>query len=161
MTTFRHVLLFSAALPSAGMTQAFQSHDAIDASVATALVGTGLAARPVDRRLKLAACAAPLSVASPAAGTVAVQCAAGGWRLRVLLDGPPATVTMLPIIIKKGDPVAVDLVAPGFSVSTSGVADSDAFRGARVRVRVAEKGGAIVGEAIDPGVVRVNAFNKF
>ena len=159
MTNFLHLMLLSAVIPATATAQSFQNHAAIDASVAASLVGTGLAAWPVDHRLKLAPCAGPLVVDPPASGAVAVRCATPGWRLRVLLDGPPATFTVAPVIIKRGDPVTVNFVASGFSVTASGIAESEARLGERIRVRVADKVNPVMGEATDAGTVRVSALN--
>jgi flagellar basal body P-ring formation protein FlgA len=89
MTIFRHMLIAAAAFPSMASAQIFESHAAIDARVAAALVGTGLAAWPIDRRLKLAACPQPLVVDPPAGDLVAVRCEALGWRVHARIEGPP------------------------------------------------------------------------
>jgi flagellar basal body P-ring formation protein FlgA len=160
MTTFRHLMIAAAAVPAMASAQSFQSHGAIDARVAASLVGTGLAAWPVDRRLKLAACPQALTVDPPASGLVAVRCDPLGWRIHARIDGPPATVSFsTPIVIKRGDPVTVDFVAPGFSVSAQGIAESDARAGDRVRVRVEQKSAPVIGEAMAMGSVRVSALN--
>ena len=159
MTTFRHLMLLVAAMPACAVAQPFHSLEDIDARVVEALAGTGLAAWPVDRRLKLAACAVPLTVDPPVAGAVAVHCASPGWRLRLLLDGPPATFSITPVLIKRGDPVTVNFDAPGFTITASGIAETEARRGERVRVRVDQKANPVMGEAIDAGTVRIGALN--
>jgi flagellar basal body P-ring formation protein FlgA len=160
MTIFRHMLIAAAAFPSMASAQVFESHAAIDARVAAALVGTGLAAWPIDRRLKLAACPRPLVVDPPAGDLVAVRCDALSWRVHARIEGPPATVTYsTPVVIKRDDPVTVDFVAPGFSVAAQGIAESDARAGDRVRVRVEQKSAPVVGEAMGMGRVRVSALN--
>jgi flagellar basal body P-ring formation protein FlgA len=160
MTIFRHVIVVAAMLPALAGAQTFQSHDAIDDRVETSLVGTGLAAWPVDRRLKLAACPETLRVEQPASGLVAVHCDSLHWRVHARIDGPPATVTApTPVIIKRGDPVTVNFGASGFSIVASGVAESEARIGDRVRVRVDKNANPVVGEAVDVGSVRVGALN--
>lgn len=160
MTTFRHMMIAACAMPAMAGAQSFQSHDAIDARVTASLVGTGLAAWPVDRRLKLAACPQPLQVDPPALGLVAVRCDALGWRVHARIEGPPATVTYsTPVVIKRGDPVTVDFIAPGFTIAAQGIAEGDARAGDRVRVRVEQKSAPIIGEAMDMGRVRVSALN--
>jgi flagellar basal body P-ring formation protein FlgA len=159
MTKFRHLLLIAVAVPPAVWAQSFQSHAAIDAAVAASLTGTGLAAWPVDRRLKLSPCPEALNVGPPVSGLVAVHCVSLRWRVHARIDGPPATVTLAPILIKRGDPVQVELVASGFALSYSGLAESDARLGERVRVRVDQKAAPIIGEVIGAGAVRINGLN--
>lgn len=160
MTIFRHLIVAAAAVPALVHAQSFQSTKSIDSSVAASLVGTGLAAWPVDDRLKLAACPKALRVDPPASGLVAVHCDPLGWRVHARIDGPPATVAYsTPVIIKRGDPVTVDFIASGFSVTARGVAESDARAGDRVRVRVEQKATPIIGEAVAMGSVRVGALN--
>ena len=160
MTIFRHIAFGAAALPALANAQAYQNHDVIDARVAASLVGTGLAAWPVDRRLKLSACPEALRVEQPASGLVAVHCDPLRWRVHARIDGPPATVTAAtPVVIKRGDPVTVNFDASGFSVSANGIAESDARVGDRVRVRVDKNANPVVGEAVDVGSVRVGALN--
>ena len=159
MTTFRHLLLVVAAIPTVAAAQPFQNHDVIDARIAASLARTGLSAWPVDRRLKLASCPEQLGVDPPAFGMVAVRCGSLGWRVYVRIDEPPATATITPILIKRGDPVQVELIASGFSLSYSGIADSDARLGERVRVRIDQKTSPVVGKAIGAGAVRISGLN--
>jgi flagellar basal body P-ring formation protein FlgA len=160
MTNFRRLMITAVAFPAMASAQPFQNHDAIDARVAASLVGTGLAAWPIDRRIKLVACPQPLAAEPPVASRVEIRCDQLGWRVYARIDGPPATVSYAtPIVIKRGDPVTVDFVAPGFSVAARGIAESDARAGERVRVRVEQKSAPVIGEAMDMGSVRVSALN--
>ncbi len=156
MTTIsRHLILLSLLTPASAIAGNFQNLDVIDARAADA-AGTGV--RPVDRRLKLAVCPETLQADAPVMGAVSVRCAALGWRVRVLIDGATATGIGAPIVIKRGDPVSVNFVAPGFSVTTSGIAESEARVGDRVRVRVEQKANPVMGEAVDAGSVRVGGL---
>ena len=154
-TIFRHtaLLLFLGSTPAyAGN---FQSLEAVDAR-ATEMAGPNV--RPVDRRLKLAACSEALQADAPAQGAVTVRCAPLGWRVRVLIEANAAS-SSAPAAIKRGDPVSVNFVAPGFSVTTSGIAETEARIGERVRVRVDTKATPVMGEAVDAGTVRVGGLN--
>ena len=154
-TIFRHtaLLLFLGSTPAyAGN---FQSLDAVDAR-ATEIAGAIV--RPVDRRLKLAACPEALQADAAAQGAVTVRCAPLGWRVRVLIEASAAS-SSAPVAIKRGDPVSVNFVAPGFSVTTSGIAETEARIGERVRVRVDTKATPVMGEAVDAGTVRVGGLN--
>ena len=155
MTIFRHGLMLVMLTPVSVHAGTFQNLDVVDAR-ATEAAGTGT--RPVDRRLKLAACPDVLIADAPAMGAVTVRCAPLGWRVRVLVEGNAATVANTPVVIKRGDPVSVNFVAPGFSVTTSGIAESEARVGERVRVRVEQKANPVMGEAMDAGSVRVGTL---
>jgi flagellar basal body P-ring formation protein FlgA len=156
MTIFRHAVLLTLLSPLNAMAGDFQNHDSIDARAADA---TGSRVRPVDRRLKLAACPEPLQADPPALGAVAVRCASLGWRVRVLVDGAAVPLVTQPLVIKRGDPVSVNFVAQGFSVTTTGIAETEARLGERVRVRVEQKANPVMGEATDAGSVRVGGLN--
>lgn len=153
MTIFRHVSLIFLTVPAAAHAQGFQDHSAIDRRAAQAASGT---VRPVDRRLKLAQCPEALEAGAPAMGMVTVRCPSLGWRVSVLTDTTHPSVQHG--IIRRGDPVTVNFVASGFSVTTSGIAETDARVGERVRVRVEQKANPVMGEAIDQGTVRVGTF---
>ncbi len=156
MTIFRRAMFAAILFPAAANAGAFQDLDAVNASATQAAGGI---IRPVDRRLKLAACPDVLVADPPALGAVIVRCPALGWRLRVLTDSSAAPAENSPIVIKRGDPVSVNFVAPGFSVTTNGIAESEARIGERVRVRVEQKANPVMGEAIDAGSVRVGSLN--
>lgn len=157
MTNFRRALMLAACFPDSALAGAFHDPAAIDASIVEALTGSGITARPVDRRLKLATCPEALQVDPPVLGAIAVRCAALNWRVRLLVDNVVRGAT--PVVIRRGDPVSVNFVAPGFSVTTSGIAESEARAGERVRVRVEQKADPVMGEAIDVGSVRVGQLN--
>lgn len=155
MTIFRRAILTALLAPACANAGAFQDLDAINKAAAIAAEGQ---VRAVDQRLKLAACPEALQADPPVLDAVTVRCAALGWRVRVLTVGV-MTATAKPIIIRRGDPVSVNFSAPGFSVTTSGVAESDARAGERVRIRVEQKTTPIMGEATDVGQVRVGTLN--
>lgn len=156
MTIFRRAVLLTLLSPLGAMAGDFQNLEAIEARAADA---AGSRVRPVDRRLKLAACPEPLQADLPALGAVAVRCASLGWRVRVLVEGSAVPLVTEPILIKRGDPVTVNFIAPGFSVTASGIAESEARLGERVRVRVDQKANPVMGEATDAGTVRVGGLN--
>ena len=156
MTIFRRAMFAALLAPTCAVAGDFQNLDAINEVAARAAVG---AVRPVDQRLKLAACPETLLVEPPALDTVTVRCASLGWRVRVLTDSQHAAVTNMPVVIKRGDPVSVHFVAPGFSVMTNGIAEGEARIGDRVRVRVEQKSNPVMGEAIDAGSVRIGSLN--
>lgn len=147
----------------------FADLDAIDGQVAAftgAPVGQpGGAATPVDRRLRLSPCAAPLALSwhSDRHDSVLVQCPlAGGWRLYVPVRGAMAgmAASSLPAV-NKGDAVTIAVTGDGFTVSQPGEALEGGTVGAWIRVRgiaAATKPGAsdaMRAQIVRPGLVSV------
>lgn len=157
---FRHFALLGLALPAFAHAEAFQDLDAIDAKAAAVVSEAGLAVSPADRRLKLAACPQPLETEAVYQGAVAVRCRAMGWRIRLPVEGVVRGDNFAPVVIRRGDPVMVEYIASGFSVSAGGVAESNARRGEPVRVRVQKNASSITGEAAGAGQVRVSGFKE-
>ena len=155
-TIFRHTLMIATLVASFASAGKFQNLDDVDARAAAAI---GAPVQTVDRRLKLAACPEALQADTPVSGAVIIRCNARGWRIHVLISSRDVAARPAPIIIKRGDPVGINFVASGFSVTTSGIAESDARKGESVRVRVEQKANPVTGEAVDAGTVRVGALN--
>lgn len=161
--------------------QDFQSVAALD-TVVTQFTGKeigeqGGAIAPIDRRLKLAACAAPqLDWRSETHDAVVIRCMAPAWkifvpvaaipRLRAAPNAPmPATTVVrsaVPVkaepVIKRGDAVTVEAGSDGFSISRQGVAQNDAPVGGRISVKVDDKQPPIQAIAIEPGRARLPGF---
>ena len=133
----------------------------------------------LDRRLKLAACPADVSIEPAVMGAAVLRCAEIGWRIRVpLVRGGktlPAGGNALPAnapantptyvqqrraapVIRRGDPV--DLVAgdAGFNVSSQVIAEQDGAPGDRIRVRGDRAKPPIMAEVVDAATVRLPAF---
>jgi len=172
-------LAFVVAAPAGA--QDFQSTQVIDAVVAQ-FTGKGLgeqggAIAPVDRRLKLASCAAPqLEWRSEGRDAVVVRCMAPAWKIFVpvaavprpkpvapapmpanVVVRPPVAVKAEPVI-KRGDAVTVEAGAEGFSISRQGIAINDAPAGGRVSIKVDDKQPPIQAIAIEPGRARLPGF---
>ena len=156
MTIFRRAMFAALLVPTCAVAGEFQNLDAINAVAARAAVG---AVRPVDQRLKLAACPEALIADPPMPDAVTVRCTSRGWRVRVLTDSQAPSGAKAPILIRRGDPVSVHFVTPRFSVTTQGIAQSEARIGERVRVRVEQTANPVMGEAMDAGSVRVGPLN--
>lgn len=147
-------LLLAAAAPFADL-------DALDRAVARfagAPIGTeGGAVMPLDRRLRLKPCLAPVALAwrGERRETVTIECPyAGGWRLFVPvraaagIAGPPA--------VSRGDAVTIAISGEGFSVSQPGEALDTGAVGSWVRVRaMGGKAAAMRAQVIRPGLVGV------
>lgn len=141
----------------------FADPAAIDTAVASFTgqpIGVpGGAALPVDRRLRLANCAAPLALAWRGGGrdTVVVQCPdAGGWRLYVAVAGA-ARSDPGAIAVMKGEAVTVAATGDGFAVTQSGEALEAGAVGSWIRVRTTDKGDPVRARIVRPGLVEFPA----
>lgn len=162
-------LALAAAAPAAA--QDFQSTQVLDTIVAQftgkTLGEQGGARAPVDKRLKLQACAAPqLEWHSDAKDAVVVRCMAPVWRIFVPVNAVPqpkaVPVAQTPAaparaapVIRRGDPITVEAGSPGFSITRDGVAMGDAAAGARLLVKVDDRKPPIQAVAIESGRARL------
>jgi flagella basal body P-ring formation protein FlgA len=149
----------------------FADLDAIDGEVAAftgAPIGApGGALMPVDRRLRLQACAAPLAVAwnGLRRDSVLVQCpAAGGWRIFVQLTTATMGGGMAAPAVNRGDAVTIAINGDGFSVSQPGEALEGGPIGAWIRVRPVKavaaaaasgNGDTLRAQIVRPGMVAI------
>lgn len=117
----------------------------------------GGAAQPVDRRLRLAGCTAPLALSwyGAAQTSVLVSCPdMGGWRVFVPVkearrDAPAA------IAVARGEGVTVTVAGDGFSVSQPGEALDAGAVGAWIRVRTSARGDPLRARIVRPGLVEL------
>ncbi|NBC37489.1 hypothetical protein GTZ99_13115 [Novosphingobium sp. FSY-8] len=148
--------------PIAHAQAAFTDLTTIDREVATftgkSIGQAGGATLPVDRRLRLAACLAPLSVnwRSASRDTVVVSCPdPGSWRLFV----PVRAVEGAAVSVARGEVVSIAVVGEGFTVSQSGEAMDSGAIGDWIRVRGLRdgtpKGEPIRARITRPGEVEV------
>lgn len=138
------------AVPSAAAAQ-FQDTTLLDRAVeqftGTPMGREGGARTAIDPRLKLADC--PMVAMHWRADnhdSVVVSCTGPEWRIYVPVMTPPPpppaekpapVVAARPeIVIKRGDPVTVEVTAAGFQITRDGVAMSDAPAGGRLLVDV-------------------------
>lgn len=152
----------------------FQDLNAIDRAVAGFTgrpVGVeGGAATPVDVRLRLASCPTlALSWRQDNHDAVVVRCSAPEWRLYVpVVAAPPAPAPATApapapppkpvIVIKRGDPVSVEVRSAGFLITRDGVAMNDAAEGARLLVNVDGPKKPIQAIALEPGRATLPGF---
>jgi flagella basal body P-ring formation protein FlgA len=173
----RHLLVLAAGLSATpAAAQSFQSIAALEEQVVASLgvpIGQpGGPARPIDRRLKLSSCPAPVIVEPIALGAVTVRCQQIGWRLRVpvLQGGGEALTARANVgvatrtaraepIIRRGDPVSLVVVSGGFTVSRQAVAEQDGAPGDRIRVRTEPRKPPITGQVMADGRVAMSGFN--
>lgn len=128
----------------------------------------GGARAAVDTRLKLASCATlMMKWRQDNHDAVVISCADPEWRIFVPVIMPavapaptPAAPAAAPvavaapkpeIVIKRGDPVSVEVNSGGFAITRDGVAMTDAAVGARLLVDVAGPKKPIQAIALEPG----------
>lgn len=176
------IAAIAAALPASApaFAEGFVDLAALEARV-VAFTGIGVGeaggpAAPIDRRLRLAACATPpaLDWRAPRRDAVVVSCAAPGWRIFVPLKGqgagatgmmsavapatPVAAATPKPLVIRRGDPVSIVAAQAGFSVSQQGVAAADAAAGSRLAVRIDGSRATVQTVAVDAGLATLPGY---
>lgn len=171
MTTFRHsiaaaLILAAAAIPGGATpapasAPAFEALDTLEARI-VATLGAGIGEpggplRPLDRRLRLAACPSPPQLAVPTPASAVVQCVSQGWRIYVPLvrtaGGPAAAAgpTEREIVVRRGDQVDVVRSGANFSVSIRALAQQDGAVGDRIRVRIEGRSAPITAEVAAEG----------
>ena len=159
MTRTTRLLALALALiaaPAAAQTQADLS--AIEREAA-AFAGVPQAALvPLDRRLRLAPCAADLSLRwyGSARETVEVRCPVpGGWRLFVPVAGASAGTTAT--VVAKGDAVSIVVRDQGFAVAQPGEALEAGGQGAWIKVRPLRAGAPVLrARVLRPGQVGID-----
>jgi len=137
----------------------FADLDVIDRQV-TGFTGvvigeTGGAMQPVDRRLMLKTCNAPLALSwrTQARQSVVVDCPdMRGWRLFVPVKSAAPAAAALPAI-RRGDTVTIAVSGTGFTVSQPGEAMESGPQGAWIRIRPVD-GSARGGEPLRARVIR-------
>lgn len=160
------IALLTAAAPAIAQGP-FQDTAALDRAVADftgrPLGSEGGARTPVDARLKLATCSTlMMKWRQDNHDAVVISCAHPEWRIFVpvvlapvaapLPPAPAAPVAAKPdYVIKRGDPVSVEVNTDGFAVTRDGIAMTDAAAGARLLVDVAGPKKPIQAIALEPG----------
>ncbi len=155
-------LLFA---PAAALAQSYTDLPAIDRAVAAfagASIGQpGGAAQPVDRRMHLAGCAAPLALSwyGSRRDTVLVQCPdPASWRIFVPLTAGSAPGNEKPAVLR-GEAVTIAVAGDGFSVSQAGEALEPGAVGTWIRVRTANASAQpIRARIVRPGLVVVDVY---
>lgn len=163
-STCAALALATGLIPATADAQAFQNLDAVDRQVAAFLGqsadSAGATFVPVDRRLRLATCAAPLNLSwyGTRQDSVLVRCPdASGWRVFVRVQGAIGAAPAAAAIpaVSRGEPVTVTVRGTGFSVSQSGEAMENGAVGQWIRIRMS-KTNEMRAQVLQPGTVRVD-----
>jgi flagellar basal body P-ring formation protein FlgA len=132
------ILLLAAATGTA-----FADLDALDRQIerftGAETGAVGGAQQPLDRRMRLRACASTpsLSWRSSAQDSILIECPdAGSWRLYVAVRRASTPVAAT-AAVKRGDAISITVRGAGFTVSQPGEALEDGVTGEWVRVRAA------------------------
>lgn len=134
---------------------------AIDLAVARfvgAPTGAPGGAQPVDRRLRLARCHAPLALAWHAdrRDAVRVSCPdANGWRVFVAVPSATPDHAEARPAIARGEPVTIRITGRAFAVTAAGQAMDSGAAGAFIRVRPGDGGKPLRARVEQPGLVTV------
>ena len=154
----------AAALASSASGAEFADPAAIDRAVeaftGAPLGAVGGAALPIDRRLRLAPCGAPLDVAwrGDRRDTVLVKCPNAGWHLFVAVRGAMGLGTGV-AAVSRGEEVTVAITGDGFTVSQTGEAMENGAIGDWIRVNPTKDSKAtntpIRAQVTRPGLVSV------
>ena len=151
-----------ALLPVPAMAQGVTDLAALDRSVAAftgAAIGEpGGATQPVDRRMRLATCAAPpvLSWYGTGRDTVLIRCPdPGSWRIFVPLT-QGAQQSAQPAVLR-GEAVTIAVAGDGFSIAQAGEAMDQGTVGSWIRVRNASNASSqpFRARVVRPGLVAV------
>ena len=148
----------AAAAPAtaAGFTDPAVIDHAVAQFTGVSVGGEGGARLPVDRRLKLSQCDAPLALEwyGRNRDSVLVRCpVAGGWRIYVPVVTAPVAAKAEPAV-NRGDTVALVVQGRGFTLSRQGEALEGGAVGEWIRVRpVGEKTDPVRLRIVEPGKV--------
>lgn len=127
----------------------FEDLDALDRQIAAMAP-----AQPIDRRLKLPRCPAPVAIETFGARGLSVSCPAVGWRIFVA-TAPMNTTSQGPADIRMGDVVSLQVPGDGFIISTSATALDEARRGQMLRLKIARETAVISAEATGAGQAKL------
>lgn len=123
--------------------------NALDAQLA---VASGNRATPLDQRLRLARCPAPVRIDPAPQNTLMVRCPETGWQVRVAIN---SAVTgdgrATPIMIQRGETVRVSITNSQFTVSYTATAMEAGHKGDAVRVKFPSGGKVLVATVTGQG----------
>lgn len=118
----------------------------------------GGARAPVDRRLRLAACAAPLALDwYGAPGKIVSVSCAGGWQIYVNILAPTQSAKSAAPMVARGETVTIAVRGRGFTVQRQGEAMEAGAEGDWIKVRTAPDAAPVRARVERPGLVVIPA----
>ncbi|WP_108790061.1 flagella basal body P-ring formation protein FlgA [Erythrobacter sp. Alg231-14] len=145
--------------PSQGFTDPAEIDRAVTQFTGVTIGEVGGARVPADRRLRLAACMAPLDVAWHGRNRSTVQVACAGpesWRIFIATRPAPQSAQIAPIV-SRGDPITVVVRGRGFTVQQSGEALDNGTIGDWIGVRIDRDATPIRARIERPGLAIIPA----
>ncbi len=121
----------------------------------------GGARLPVDRRMRLNACGAPLQLSwyGSSRDSVQVHCPDAGWRIYVAVaqTRQASAQETQQVVVSRGETVAIIVEGGGFSLSRQAVALEEGAIGQWIKVRPAQdrKADPVSAQVVRPGQVAV------
>jgi flagella basal body P-ring formation protein FlgA len=163
--TFAALALLTCAAPAsaqiaAGFVDPAEIDRAVERFTGAPIGVAGGAALPVDRRLRLAQCRAPLTLGwhGTRQNTVKVECPdQGSWRIFVALSnaGSAAPAQRAERLVARGDAVSIIVRGPGFSVTQTGEAMEAGGQGEWIRVKPPGSAEPLRARIERPGLVTI------
>jgi len=148
--------------PVGGWTDPAEIDQAVAAFTGAGIGQPGGPRMATDRRLRLAACAAPLAVGwhGTARSAVRVECPGPhSWRIFVAVAGAAGSAAAKPAaeVVKRGDALTIMVRGRGFSVQQTGEAMAGGAVGDWIMVRTARKAEPLHARIERPGLVVIPA----
>jgi flagellar basal body P-ring formation protein FlgA len=133
--------------------QAFEDLTVLEAKAAAY---SGMAFRPLDRRVMLARCPEPVIFESPTTIALAVRCESQRWRIQLMIvpRSEQKGVDARPVV-QRGQLVELTYLGTGFELAGQGIAQNEARVGDRVRVKNPTSGTSSEGIADAQGMVLI------
>lgn len=126
---------------------------ALDAQLAAA---SGNSAKPLDKRLRLARCPAPIRIDPAQQGALVVRCPETGWQLRVAMNASETgNDSARPLLIQRGESVQVAIRGDDFTLSYPATAMDGGRKGDAVRVKFPSGGRVLVATVTGHGRVEI------
>lgn len=132
---------------------------AIEQFTGQSIGAVGGAISPVDKRLRLAHCASPLSLDWYGTGqrTVSVACpGAGGWNVYVNVRSAPKAKAAT-TAIRRGEAVTIAYRGRGFTLQQRGEARGNGAVGDWIEVRIDRDSPTLRARIVRPGLVEIEA----
>ncbi len=130
----------------------FEDLAALDARLAQVSDGRALA---LDPRLRLARCPVPAAIDTDATGMLLASCPDAGWKLRILMRAAAPAAALGPVLIQRGESVAVTIHGDDFALSYQGTAIEPGRKGDAVRVKFVPGGKILVATVAGHGRVEI------
>ncbi len=134
-------------------TPVWEELTALDAQLA---IASGNRAKPLDKRLRLARCPAPVRIDAAQHGALLMHCPELGWQLRVPLDAAAAGGdSASPPLVQRGESVRVAIRGNDFTLSYMATAMEAGRKGESVRVKFPAGGKVLVATVTGHGRVEI------